>query len=389
MKFGIYVHIPYCLQQCPYCDFATVRFDHPVTREDYTNILLQEIRTRNQAVPYKQVSTVYFGGGTPSLAGPKNIAAVIHELKQHFDLSHLEEVTLEINPGTVSVGDLEEYKTIGVTRYSVGVQTFNPKLLKRLGREHTVADTHQTLELLKNKSLLYTADLLFGLPDQSLDDLNADLLIFKSYKPDHISAYCLTVPDNNPLNAGRPSDEQQAEMFYRVEAELNSIGLKRYEVSNYAVPGKEARHNSLYWQDEPYWGIGMSAHSYFLEGENGSRFWNPPTIAAYRKQVEAPTAQKSITSMIPKEQSEFLTTSQALTDFCHTRLRTVRGLQQSELESKFAPSAAQHVYSRLEKLVSKGLVEISSAGVWRIAHKAFIISEQVFQEMTFLSSELD
>ncbi len=387
MKFGIYVHIPYCLQQCPYCDFATVRSDHPVTREDYTHSVLQEIRSRNRVVPYKKVSTLYFGGGTPSLAGPKNIAAVIQELKRYFDFSAIEEVTLEINPGTVSEPELLEYLDIGVTRFSVGVQTFNSELLKKIGREHSEQSTHQTLALLKSKNVLYTADILFALPHQSLKDLDQDLNEIIQYKPQHISGYCLTVPDKNPMSAYRPSEDVQVQMFYHLEERLKEIGLTRYEVSNYALPGKESRHNSLYWNDSPYWGLGMSAHSYFLEGPYGTRFWNPPSIAAYTKQVQSYPGKNRITESFPKEQFEDLTLSQALTDFCHTRLRTTRGLNINELTLKLGHSAENIVLNYLKRLEARSLAKLEG-DFWKIPHKALVMSEQVFQEMTFLPSDL-
>lgn len=389
MKFGIYVHIPYCLQQCPYCDFATVKFDHPVTREDYTNIVLQEIRSRNHAVPYKSVSTLYFGGGTPSLAGPHNIAAVINELKLYFDFSNVEEITLEINPGTVSEAQLDQYIAMGVTRFSVGLQTFNAKLLKILGREHSPEDTHKTLKLLKSSNVLYTVDLLFALPHQSMGDLDTDLNEIQKYRPEHVSAYCLTVPDKNPLAAQRPPEGTQVEMFYRVENRLAEIDLVRYEVSNYSVPGKESKHNSSYWKDIPYWGLGMSAHSYFKQGPYGMRFWNPPSIASYKNQVNTLDVKDSLALSLPKERHEVLTLAQATTDFCHTRLRTFAGLDIKQVQEKFGESTVDHVIKALLRLQDKGLVESVDRRLWKIAHNALVMSEQVFQEMTFLSSELN
>ena len=387
MKFGIYVHIPYCLQQCPYCDFATVKSDHPVTREEYINIVLQEIRTRNHAIPYKKISTIYFGRGTPSLAGPTNIAAVIQELRKYFDLSEIEEVTLEINPGTISPEEFLNYLDIGITRFSVGAQTFNNKLLKLIGREHSSEDTHKTLQLLKSKNVLYTLDLLFALPHQTLDELTADLDEIAKYQPQHVSAYCLTVPDKNPLARNRPDEETQVKMFYLVEDRLKTFGLTRYEVSNYSAPGMESRHNSLYWEDQPYWGLGMSAHSYFLTGTYGTRFWNPPSISAYHKQIQTCVIGEHLPEALPKAQAETLTLPQSLTDFCHTKLRTMRGLYIKELSHKFGDQAVRFVLKPLQRLQSKGLIE-TNGDIWRISNNALVLSEQVFQEMTFLPSDL-
>lgn len=388
-RFGIYIHIPYCLQQCPYCDFATVLNTHPLKKEDYIDIVRQEIRNRNQAVPFRKVSTLYFGGGTPSLLSPSNLDAVIRELGDTgFDLSSLEEVSLEINPGTLTKDLLNDYLGIGISRFSVGAQTFSDRLLKLLGREHSSSETRETLDLIASSQVNYTVDLLYALPEQSMEDLLQDLDTLKELNPPHVSAYCLTVPDKNPRFFKRPSEDVQVAMFYRVEEELRKIGLSRYEVSSYTAPGRHSRHNSLYWEDQSYWGLGMSAHSYFKTGDWGIRFWNPPHLVAYEKQVRIENKMTSrIDAFLPTHQFEALRLHQSLTDFCHTRLRTMQGLSMEWLSKKFPPVAVEKAKDRLTSLMKKGLVEVEDS-VWRISHQKLILSEQVYQEMTFLSSEL-
>lgn len=396
MKFGVYVHIPYCLQQCPYCDFATVHHTHPTKKEDYLQIVLQEIRSRNKALKYRKVSTLYFGGGTPSLLSSHQLDAVIQELSSNnFDLSGLEEVTLEINPGTITQSSLLDLKNIGVTRFSVGAQTFNEDLLKTLGREHTVQQTLDTLNLLSHSGMDYTLDVLFGLPGQTLTNLAEDLDVVSRLNPVHVSSYCLTLPEAHPLNKNRPTDDEQSKMFYYVERRLADMGLDRYEISNFSKPGKRAIHNSLYWSGDPYWGLGMSAHSYLPDEDYGVRFWNPPHIEAYKKQVlqsqnDAAPPYKDL----PPHQVEVLTKNQALTDFCHTRLRTTRGLDELSVAQSFGDDVFAIVRERLLKLEAKGLVvsrpcaSNAIARRWSLSHEALVISEQVFQEMTFLVSDL-
>lgn len=387
MKFGVYIHIPHCVRRCHYCDFATVRFLSDDDVNDYTKILLQEIKTRNKAIPYRTLSTIYFGGGTPSLAGPQNIAAVIQALGQCFDITSAQEITLEMNPGSLSDEILEQYLAAGINRFSLGAQTFNEANLTKLGREHTLEDTRQALSWLQTHNVNFSADLLFGTPNQGLDDLKKDVAELLSYKPKHLSAYCLTLPEKHPFNRGRPDDLMQSEMFYHVDEACASKGLLRYEISNFALPTFESQHNSLYWTGQPYWGLGMAAHSYLERQPFGLRFWNPATVAAYKKQVFS-DAFSSFEFSLPKEQVEVLTRSQALTDFCYTRMRTMKGLSLSSLETFFGKSAQQLCEKRLSQLLNQGLVCRTSEESWILSKKALVISDKVFQEMTFLPSDL-
>ena len=390
MKFGVYIHIPHCLQQCSYCDFATLPISHKTSPADYASILIQEIEKRNPAVPYRSVSTIYFGGGTPSLMEPEDLGRILDGLRSSsFDLSNLEEMTLEINPGTIHQEKLLDLLRLGFTRFSVGAQTFSSSHLASLGREHSVDQTRETLALLQRHRVSFTADLLFGLPDQDLKHLQKDIESLLVFEPKHLSAYCLTLPEKHPLNRGRPEDDVQAEMFYFVERELEKVGLHRYEVSNFAVPGHESKHNQLYWQDAPYWGLGLGAHSYFHDSQLGVRFWNPNHIEAYRKQVAEiqPLVSAGLPASLPQNQAEFLTTSQSLTDFIHTQLRRSRGLSIEAVEKKYGLFTRTQVEERLERLLARSLVRWQSP-FWTIDQRALVLSEQVFQEMTFLATDL-
>lgn len=323
------------------------------------------------------------------MLSPHHLDAVMRELRKvGFDLSSLEEATLEVNPGTLTRDRLNDYLSLGISRFSIGVQTFNDRLLKILGREHSSSETRETLEIVSSSHANYTVDLLYALPEQSMEDLLQDLDELKKLNPPHVSAYCLTVPDKNPRFFNRPAEEIQVAMFYRVEDELKKIGLSRYEVSSYTAPGKHSRHNNLYWEDQSYWGLGMSAHSYFKTGDWGVRFWNPPHLVAYEKQSRIEHKMTSrIGDFLPPHQFEDLRLHQSLTDFCHTRLRTMQGLNMEWLSKKFPPQAVENASRRLAKLMEKGLVEVKGS-VWRISHQSLVLSEQVYQEMTFLSSEL-
>lgn len=386
MRAGVYIHIPYCLQQCPYCDFSTVKHDHPIGPSEYINLLRQEILNRKDSIPFRDIHTLYFGGGTPSLLSEDALDAVIQEFKfQGFNLSTVREITLEINPGTVSLRKLQNLMSMGFNRFSVGVQTFDAKKLGLLGREHSVEATLETLGLLKLLEVNFSADLLFAHPYQSMADLQMDLDQLLQFSPPHVSAYCLTLPERHPLQVGRPDEDIQSDMIELVRTSLEANGLLQYEISNFSRPGFESKNNSIYWEGQPYWGLGMSAHSYFPSPQWGARFWNPPTIEAYRGQVHK--GALALPAGLPRQQFEILEQYQALTDFCHVRMRTRRGLDESALSSQFTDTLAALAVERLNRLLARGLVQ-KKGNHWRVRAEQQVLSEQVFKEMTFLKEDL-
>ncbi|MDZ4662566.1 MAG: radical SAM family heme chaperone HemW [Pseudomonadota bacterium] len=387
MKFGVYVHIPYCVQRCSYCDFATYKQDEIIPSKDYLDILRKEISDRSGAVPYRIIETVYFGGGTPSLLDPSDIQSILECLSMAgFLFSPNIEITLEANPGTVSEKKLLGYVNAGVNRISVGAQTFDAKLLKDIGRFHSPKDTEVTLSLLRAINLNYSFDLLFALPNQTQELLAYDLEKVLEYQPPHLSPYCLTLPKNHKLQINRPSDDRQIEMFNHIDRALLANGYSSYEISNYAKPGFESRHNQLYWDDSPYWGVGLSSHSYFKQGSWGTRFWNPSSIEEYEKQVartSAPSA--SIKDYLEPSQYEDLKIHEALSDYCYTFLRTARGLSEGALRCKFGDSLQSLVTDKLRLLLDRGLVS-KTADTWFITSDGKMISNHIFENVHFTAS---
>lgn len=253
MAFGVYVHIPYCLQRCRYCDFTTFEQSEIRPPEDYLQLVLTEIRSRAEIFDSTELASLYFGGGTPSIVPAEHIVAIINELANvGFPLSSRSEVTIEINPATVDVEKFRIYRDAGVNRFSVGAQTFDNGLLALCGRRHNAQDTHRTLDFLAHHGVNYSFDLLFALPNQSLEQLTFDLDIVQQYDPPHLSAYCLTVPSGHPMAINRPSDDKQIKMFALIQERLSTMGLLQYEISNFSRPGRESAHNLLYWSDQPY-----------------------------------------------------------------------------------------------------------------------------------------
>jgi oxygen-independent coproporphyrinogen-3 oxidase len=306
-------------------------------------------------------------------------------------------MTLEIDPATCDQARLEGYLALGANRFSVGAQTFNERLLKVAGRKHSSHDTVELLQLLKRNKVNYSFDLLFGLPTQTLEELRADVATALAFDPSHLSAYCLTVPEAHPMSKSRAPDEEQVDMFNVIESELAKAGVLRYEISNFAKPGFESKHNLLYWTDQPYWGLGTSAHSYFpprfsknvdAVGDSGLRFWNAPSLPAYEKEVRRARSQEwSFVRDIPEAHREILERHQALTDFCHTSLRLKRGLEENALRLRFGASVASIVTSILGDL-SKGTWIQTTQNGWAMTAEGRVMANAVFEKLTFLADDL-
>lgn len=403
MSFGIYVHIPYCIQRCTYCDFATYEQFKILPPEQYVELLFEEIRQkknyfahhRSDLHPSRRLDTIYFGGGTPSLIPAELIVAIIQELAKHgFTTGPATEITLEINPATVSEEKLATYLSVGVNRFSVGAQTFDDRLLKMVHREHSAQQTLDTLALLRKYNLNFSFDILFALPSQTLDGLKRDVEIAIEQGAKHISPYCLTVPEGHPLSKGRPIEDDQVQMFEVISEKLTEKGFHQYEISNFSLPGFESRHNVLYWADEEYWGLGLSAHSYSKKGPWGARFWNLSNINEYQKQIEADRGQVFDSPLLhlPEAQREDLEKHQSLTDFCHTSLRMKQGLNSQTLIAKFSLPTAEKVFKILRRLREHRWIQsegpVDSETQWSLTPEGILISNQIFAQLTFLEDEI-
>lgn len=386
MALAVYVHIPYCLQRCRYCDFATFEWSEILPPEQYVSQILREIRSRREFWPQTEIRTLYFGGGTPSLIAPELIVAIKTELANSgFRFLPNAELTLEINPATLDEKKLNSYVSAGFNRFSVGAQTFDEDLLRACGRKHNATDTHETLKLLRKYDLNYSFDLLFALPGQSLRGLDEDLAIVCDYSPPHLSAYCLTVPEGHPMATGRAPEDEQVEMFAHIERRLKTAGLEKYEISNFARSGFESRHNRVYWEDESYWGIGLSSHSYMREfGPHGLRFWNSKNLKTYEHQTQAIGA--NFTQLLPPDQYELLHLHESMTDYCHMHLRTMFGLPEDALQKKFSSDAVEAIQQRLQRLKISRLVERLEER-WRLTSHGQLVSNKVFEELTFLAAD--
>lgn len=353
---GLYIHIPFCKQACSYCDF------YFVTRQEYkqefVDELIREIHSkRDTRFTEEPVQSIYFGGGTPSLLSPKQVGDILNAIDTVFDLQ-AEEITLEMNPDDVSREFLSEMKSAGVNRASMGVQSFDTDLLNFMHRAHTSDEALRCLELLQASEFnVFTVDLIYGNPGQSLEILENDIDTILQFDPPHISAYSLTVEPQTRLGKqvklGRivpPEDDTVARHFDMVVDKLEEAGIMQYEVSNYAKPGKEAIHNSNYWNHVNYLGLGPGAHSFWWDDGLGSarRWSNKPDLRSYLKGEWKESFEEEILNMSNLAEERLM-----------LGLRTRTGISINELKNKYQYSFNQDQLQYIEQLVSNGKADLN------------------------------
>ncbi|TVQ04493.1 MAG: radical SAM family heme chaperone HemW [Balneolaceae bacterium] len=284
---GLYIHIPFCKQACSYCDFYFVTRRNLLP--DFVDALVNEIRhNRESLFTGETIQTIYLGGGTPSLLTGNQLERIFSSLHDIFRIEPLE-ITMELNPDDVSVDYLNTIKNLGITRASIGIQSFRPELLSFMHRAHSKDDAIRVLELIRKCNFPdFTADLIYGNPGQTVEMLQEDIEQLLVFDPPHISAYSLTIEPKTRLGKqvelGRikpPDDEQVSDHFECLRNMLEHAGLEQYEVSNFSKPGREALHNSNYWNHHNYLGLGPAAHSFRWKGDFAERWVNSPDIKTY------------------------------------------------------------------------------------------------------------
>lgn len=273
----IYVHIPFCLKKCSYCDFTSITDISCL--ESYVQALLSEIELWSTLYYNKQVKTVFFGGGTPSILLPEQLARILNQLRKCFQILPQAEISLEANPETLSLEKLSAYHSFGINRLSLGVQSVQDQDLQYLGRVHSAAKATEALGWATRVFTNVNVDLMMCLPGQTVKALRDTIEQIVAYSPQHISCYELTFEANTPLYAGREAKTDDVELSMAATALLEAHGYAQYEISNYAVAGFQCAHNLAYWTDQPYLGLGVAAHSY----DSTKRFSQGATIAEYNQ----------------------------------------------------------------------------------------------------------
>ena len=322
---GIYIHVPFCKQKCTYCDFASYPREIGKT-ESYFACLYREMEGRGKQLKDKTFDTVYIGGGTPSVVDSKFIAGAIRQIKKNFNLSTNPEITIEINPGTLTPEKVKEYKSVGVNRFSIGLQTGYDDQLKRLNRIHTAKDFLFCCNMLKGENK--SADILIGLADQTAEQVKKSIDLAIAGEVSHISVYALTPEVGTPiytdyLNGELLSDDEVADIYDEIVAYLKEKGFNRYEVSNFAKAGYESKHNQNYWERGEYIGLGVAASSFI----DGRRFTNTFKIDEYLNAI--------IYNKTPEISSDQIEGKDAEFEFIMLGLRTTKGISKKEFSKRF------------------------------------------------------
>lgn len=362
---GIYIHIPFCTSKCRYCDFTSYPGKIGFA-EAYMACVYKEMKLRAEELKDRVFDSVYFGGGTPSVIDAKLIAGCMNQIRKCYLLADGAEVTIEVNPGTVTKDKIAAYKRAGINRFSVGLQTAIDSQLEEIGRRHTAADFKEACSLIGASNL--SADVMIGLKGQAFSDVEKTVALAHACGAKHISLYALTPEDGTPiysdyLNGELPDADEVAEMYDRSYRLLESLGYKRYEVSNFAVPGFESRHNLNYWRRGEYIGFGVAASSFM----KGRRFTNTRDLDDYIKCI--------LTDHYPVVDNEEISAEDAKFEKVMLALRTAEGLDEAEYKREFGTEFYDDFQAAIKKNV--GYIEKTERGRIRIKAEYLYVQNQI------------
>ena len=376
MPAGVYLHIPFCKSRCSYCDFATDVYRNSEAVDRYVAALCKEIdgfavsNPKSKIQNPKWVDTIYFGGGTPSLLSPLQVARILDAVRAMFDVAAEAEITMEMNPATVTIESLNDYRALGVNRASFGVQTFDDRALKLLARGHDANDARSTFALLREAGFgNISFDLIAGLPGQTLEDWKKNVREAVAMRPEHLSLYLLEVHEATPLaeqiRSGRqpkPDDELAVAMYEFMVEELTAAGYRQYEISNFAMPGFESRHNSKYWRLDPVYAFGVSAHSF----DGVERYANERDTGRYVEMIET-----AATAEVMREKID------VASEFAFLGLRLSEGLDLDDYRKRFGIHLEEKYQSELRSAAENDLVELKARHLL-LTERGKVFSNDVF-----------
>lgn len=349
----LYIHIPFCIQKCIYCDFFSVSYDEPLARK-YVDALCKELILKKDSA--KISKTIYIGGGTPSLLPNDCFRQLFNCLRNNFDFSSSAEITVEANPGTINESKINTMLSLGVNRLSIGIQSFNNDELKTLGRIHSSEDASRSIEIIKKEGINnFSVDLMYGIPGQTMDSWHNSISTAVGLSPTHISAYELTLEENTPLYKLIQSHKIQMldeelilEMYNHAIDYFASCGYEHYEISNFALPGFKSTHNLNYWDRGEYIGVGTGAHSFI----NGRRSNNAKDITRYIEDLN--------TGIIPEIESAKPASAEALKEFIFLGLRKTEGININELPPFIPPLSRGDIHTSIPHLTRGDIGEYNS-----------------------------
>jgi len=381
---GIYVHVPFCVRKCGYCDFYSVAGGEE-ERDAFPALVEREMDIILRAYPGEAevpADSVYFGGGTPTVLGPDRLNGLLAAIRSRFPVAENAEITTEANPGTVTGADFVRLREGGFTRVSLGVQSFRPETLTALGRIHSVEDVRAAYRDARRAGFSSVGiDLIFGNPGQDESEWQEDLDLAVTFLPDHVSAYALTPEPGTPIHAaidgGRlalPDDDAVARMYAAARETLRSAGYRHYEISNFSRPGKECLHNLKYWRRDGYLGLGPSAHGLLFPGDSapfGLRTANPPSLPAWLGALGDRRLPWGSTRACDRED--------AWKESLLFGLRMEEGVSPLSIEERNGPPP-EPVRGAVEKLVGSGLL-LREGDRLRLPERHWFVSNEVLQRL--------
>ena len=377
---GIYIHVPFCRSKCQYCDFYSLATKEDKLMDSFLDAVCDHIKEAGALAPAYKVDSVYFGGGTPSFFGTDGIATILTTLRRNFDVDNNAEITVECNPDSVTDRFLHRIRAEGVNRISLGIQSDNDEMLKKLGRPHTYAQAVTAYQRIRKAGFRnVSVDLMYGLPGQSLTDWQETMDTVLRLMPEHISCYGLKVEEGTPFYEYQdmlnlPGEEAQADMYLAAVEMLKSRGYRHYEVSNFARKGLYSRHNMKYWNGGEYLGFGPSASSDFA----GKRFVLARDLLTYIQGIRTGGEVMEDVQDIPLRERAG--------EYLMLRLRTSTGIGQEEYERMFLLPFAPLV-DVLQRHRDLGYVTRTEEGHWALTPKGFLISNSIISDLLIAQDE--
>ncbi|WP_313163766.1 radical SAM family heme chaperone HemW [Sedimentibacter sp.] len=370
-KLGIYIHVPFCKQKCNYCDFYSIKWNYK-TENKYVEAMLNEIKSYKEKLNGFIADTIFFGGGTPTIVKPDNLKRIIEEINDLIAIDKNAEITIEANPNTLSDENLTAYKEIGINRLSIGIQSLNDEILKKIGRIHNGDEALNSIDRAKKNGFEnINADVMFNIHGQTVRDVEdtIEMIIEKDIK--HISFYSLKLEKGTPLyimeqnnKIVMPEEDYEREMYYAGRSVIEKHNLIQYEISNFAVKGYECKHNLKYWNQEEYIGLGPSAHSFL----KNIRFSNSSDLNLYCENLQSNKLEKII--------HEELSEDDLIFEYIMLRLRLTEGINTDEFNNKFSADFMKMYENQIDYLHKNNLIYVGKNNI-KLTEKGMDISNYV------------
>ncbi|APC07702.1 radical SAM family heme chaperone HemW [Neomoorella thermoacetica] len=369
----IYIHIPFCVRKCNYCDFISYPEQSPEVMAVYCRLLEEEMKLAAGTWQPGPAATVFLGGGTPTILPADLLERILVAVEGYFNRQPEAEVSVEANPGTITLEKLRVLRSAGVNRLSLGVQSFDDRLLKAMGRIHRRRDIYQAYHLARRAGFAnINLDLIFGLPGQTLEDWQATLREALALQPEHLAAYSLQVEEDTPWgrlaaagNLNLPGEELELAMYQEAREKLAAAGYQQYEISNFARPGHRCRHNVTYWLNHPYLGLGAAAASSW----RGERWQNYKNLEQYGAALSA--------GQLPRAEIEVTTPRQQMAETMFMGLRLLAGVNLQAFRQRFGKDAREVYAGEMERLLRAGLVEVRGHHL-KLTERGLPLANEVF-----------